>query len=154
MTSTLAHAPAPASTRPTTARRVGHGLSIAINAVMLWAVHRLLDWGWPGFLTEDFGRVLPILSLSLVAGMLASGCFLVRDRGRVRALVDIVTGAIGIQVVLTLWRVFPFDFAGYGQDWSTIVRVLLVLGAVGTGIGIVVSIVRLVRPDDPALPDS
>ena len=152
MTSTFAPSPAPvtrrtATTRPTTARRVGHILSILTNAVMLWAAYQLLDWGWPGFLTGDFAQVLGILTLSLLASAIASAGFLFRDRGRFRALADLVTGSISIAVLMRLWSVFPFDFAAYDQDWSWLVRVVIVVGVVGTSIGLIVSVVRLVRPD-------
>lgn len=154
MTSTFAPSTTPdtrrtATTQPTTARRVGHILSILTNAVMLWAAYQLLDWGWPNFLTSDFAQVLGILTLSFLVGMVASATFLFRDRGRFRALADLVTGSIGIAVLLRLWSVFPFDFSVYEQDWSWLVTLLIILGIVGTSIGLVVSVVRLVRPDEP-----
>ncbi|MFA9430548.1 hypothetical protein [Egicoccus sp. AB-alg2] len=130
---------------PTAANRAGYVVAIAVNGLLLWVAGRLLDWGWPGFLTEDFTEVLPLLTVSLVAGMLANAAFLVRDRGAFRALADLVTTTVGLAVAVRLWDVFPFDFAGYPQDWSWLVRVGLAVGIVGGTIAIVVNLVRLVR---------
>lgn len=47
---------------------------------------------------------------------------------------------------MQLWQVFPFDFAGYATDWSWLLRVAVIVGVVGTGIGVVVHLVKLVRP--------
>ena len=139
--------PAPASPPATNlgpaARRFGHGLAIVLNAAALWLVHQLVGWGWPGFLTDAFAEVLPVLSASLVAQIVANVVFLARDRGRVRALGDLVTSAFGIAVSLQLLRVFPFTFAGYDHDWAWLVRVVLLVGVIGSAIGAVVAFVRL-----------
>ena len=43
-----------------------------------------------------------------------------------------------------LLQVFPFDFSG-GFDWSLIVRILLVIGVVGSFFGAGAAVVRLLR---------
>jgi len=50
---TTSQAPATKRRPSAGARRVGYLVAIAANALLLWAVHRLLVWGWPGFLTGD-----------------------------------------------------------------------------------------------------
>jgi hypothetical protein len=126
------------------ARRFGYLVAIAVNAVMLWAANQLLAWGWPGFLTEDFAQVLPLINASLIASMVVNAGFLVRDRGRVRALGDLINAVFGVAVSVRLWSVFPFDFVGYDTDWTGVVRVALVLGIVGTSIAVLVHLVKLV----------
>ena len=54
---------------PAPGRRGGYVIAIAMNAVGLWVTRRLLEWGWPRFLTDDFKQLLPILTVSFVAGM-------------------------------------------------------------------------------------
>jgi hypothetical protein len=49
--------------------------------------------------------------------------------------------AAGINVMLL--QVFPFDLSGSAFDWDLLVRVLLVVAAVGAGIGLAVQCMTL-----------
>ena len=130
--------------RPSRAqRRFGYLVSIAVESVMLWGAHRILDWGWFSFLTDEWTRVLPVLTASFVVGIVANVLFLFYDGVWLKASLEAVEGAFGIAVSLQVWRVFPFDFTGYAFPWETVVRVLLVLSIVGSAIAILVSIGRL-----------
>ena len=135
--------PGPTDRPPPAGRRFGYVIAIAVNAVLFWLVHQLLGWGWPGFLTEDFDRVLPWLSVSFAAGIVANACFLYRDRGWFRSLADLTTSTIGLVVSVQTWKVFPFDFTGH--DWSWAIRLGIVVGIVGCAIGMVVHAVKLVQ---------
>ncbi len=155
MSSALERPPAPPEQRqlhlPTPAKRFGYLVAAAANSVLLWAVHRLLDWGWPAFLTEDFEQVLGIVTASLIAGIVANLALAVHHRGRSRALADVVTAAFGLAVGLRMWEVFPFDFTGYATDWSGPVRLALGVGIGATGIAIIANLVTLVTgPQDDA----
>lgn len=143
-------APARSTTQqPTAMRCVGYVMAIVVNAIMLWLVGRLLEWGWPGFLTQDFVEAEGLVSASLVAGIVANAAFLVHDRGRFRALADLVTNGFGLAVTMRLWDVFPFDFSSYATDWTWLVRMVLVLAIVGTAVGIVASVARLLGGSSP-----
>ena len=131
---------------PAAARRVGWVFAIAANAVMLWIAHQLLEWEWPGFLTADFELLLPILTASFVAGMVVNASFMAADRGRWRALGDLVNAAFGLAVSIRAWDVFPVDFSGYDSDWSWVFRTMLVIAIAGTGVAIVVNTVRMAWP--------
>jgi hypothetical protein len=144
------HTPALATRRPSpAARRFGYLVAIAAHAVMLWIAHRLLEWQWPGFLTDDFAEVLGLVSASLIAGMIVNAGFVVHDEGRFRALGDLVTAAFAFAVGLRLWNVFPFDFAAYESDWSWLLRVGLAVGIGGTVIAMIVQVIRLIGPLAP-----
>jgi hypothetical protein len=144
---TVAQAPSTKRRPSAAARRFGYLVAIAVNAVMLWVVHQLLVWGWPGFLTAEFEQVLPLVSASLIAGMVVNAGFLLCDRGRCKPLGDLVNTAFGLAVSVRMWTVFPFDFTGYGTDWSWAFRVALVVGIAGTAIGVLVNLVKLVTGD-------
>ena len=62
-----------------------------------------------------------------------------------RAAGDLLTTAIGLAGMIRLLQVFPFAFPAGGFDWALLVRVLLILGAVGTGIAVLVAISTLIR---------
>lgn len=147
MTSTLAPTPA-IDDRPTGVRRFGYTLAIAINAVLLWLVNQFLAWEWPGFLTESFEQVLPLLSASLVANMVVNAGFLARDRGWFRALGDLVNAAFALAVSIRMWHVFPFDFTGYDRDWTGLFRLALGIGIAGAAIALLANLVKLVQPAD------
>lgn len=125
---------------PTAVRRVGYVVAIVVNAVLLWMVWQVLAWGWPSFLTEDFTQLRGVLTASFVAGIVVNVAFLFRDRGRFRGVADLVTNVLGLVVCLRTWSVFPFDFSGWATDWTWLARTILVIGIVGTSIGILVSI--------------
>jgi hypothetical protein len=143
----MASSPAPVriTQRRSLAARSGYVVAIGVNGLMLWVAHQLLEWGWPAFLTDDFERVLPLLTASLVAGMAVNVGFLRWDSGRFRASGDLVTSAFGLAVSLRLWAVFPFDFVGYDRGWSLLLHAGLVLVIFGSVIAMIAAVTRLVR---------
>ena len=131
---------------PAPGRRGGYVIAIAMNAVGLWVTRRLLEWGWPRFLTDDFDELLPILTVSFVAGMVVNALFVVADPPRFKALCNVVTSVISLVVAVRTWQVFPFDFSSYAFDWTWVARVLIVIAAVGSGIAVVANLIGVVRP--------
>lgn len=129
---------------PTLATRFGYVVAAAVNGGLLWVAHRLLDWGWPGFLTDDFELVLGLVTASLIASIVVNLALAVHHRGRFRVFSDIVTAAFALAVGVRMWEVFPFDFAGYATDWSGLVRVALGVGVAATGIAIIANLAKLV----------
>lgn len=144
MTSTL-QSTRSANRTPSATQRLGYTLAVILNGIMLWVAHQLLDWEWPGFLTEDFEELLPLISISFAVSMVVNVCFLWRDSGWFRALADTATSAIGLAVALQTWAVFPFDFTGYEQDWSWLLRLGVGVGIAGTAIAVIVNVVKLGR---------
>jgi hypothetical protein len=142
-------ADAPSTTRrpSSAARRLGYLVAIAVNAVLLWAVNQLLVWGWPGFLTEEFTEVLPLISASLIAGMVVNAGLLLRDTRRAKALGDLITAAFGLAISARLWTLFPFDFSGYGTDWSGGLRVALGVGIAVMAVAVLANLATLIKAD-------
>ena len=150
----MATAEAPPTTRRSSAaRRFGYLVAIAVNAVLLWAANQLLVWGWPGFLAEEFTEVLPLISASLIAGMVVNAALLLRDRGRAKALGELITAAFGLAISVRLWTVFPFDFSGYGTDWGGGLRVALGVGIAVMAIAVLANLATLIKADaEPGQP--
>ena len=129
----------------TVATRGGNLGSVLVNAALLWGINVWPGWKTVPFLTADMDRVLGIINASLTAGIIANLVFVViRNRGVV-ALGNLVVLGIGLAATLRLLEVFPFDFGNSWSGWPVVVRVLLVLGIVGTIIGAMVEIVALFR---------
>jgi hypothetical protein len=140
MTATAHRAAAPATGR----RRAGYLVGAGVNAVLLYLVNVSPGWEAVPFLTARTPEVLPLVNASLLAGVLANLVYAVRDPRWLVLLGDVVTTSIGLAAVLRVWDVFPLDFEA--GAWETVARVLLVIGAVGSVLGIVVALVRLANP--------
>lgn len=130
---------------PVAARRFGFVIAVLVNAALLFAVNEWPGWDALPFMTEETTEVLGLVNASLVASLVANAVYVGYDAGWLRALGDIVTTSIGLVAMVQIWQVYPFDFAGYSFDWDIVVRALLVIGMVGSVIGIIVRLGNLVR---------
>jgi hypothetical protein len=136
-----------APTRPQSVatRRVGYAFVVAANATLLYVVNVWPGWQAVSLLTEDTRQVLGLVNLSLAVSLAANLAYLVHDAPWLKAPGDLVTTGIGLAVLVRVWQVFPFDFGGWSDNWSLLVRVLLVVAIVGSAIGILFQFVSLVR---------
>jgi hypothetical protein len=125
--------------------RVGYSIAIAVNLVMLVITQNILEWGWAPFLTVDFALVEPWISLSLTASILVNVIYQFDDGPAVKGIGQILVNLLSAYVTVQVLTVFPFDFSAYGFDWEVVARVVLILAAVGAGIGAVVEFVKLLR---------
>ncbi|HEU4915111.1 MAG TPA: hypothetical protein VFV13_00935 [Acidimicrobiia bacterium] len=125
-------------------RRFGYGLAVVINVVMLIVVQNILDWGSLPFLTDEFTEVVPWISLSLVASILANLIYQFNDSPTVKSTGQILVNLISVSVSYVVLQVFPFDFSGYGFDWAIVVRIVLILAIVGSGIGVLTETIKVI----------
>ena len=128
--------------KPVGSRRVGYVVAVLINAAMLYAINQWPGWQDVPFLTADTELVLGIVNASIVVNLVANLVYLARDPRWLKALGDVVTTAVGLAAMVRIWKVFPLDVS---DRWELLVRALLVVGIVGSAIGIVVAIVRFGR---------
>jgi len=124
-------------------RQIGYAIAVVVNLVMLVIAHNILDWGWLPFLTHDFAQVIPWISLSLIASIVANLVYQFNDALIVKSTGQIGVNLISVFVTYQIWQVFPFDFSAYEFNWGVLVRVLLVLAMVGAGIGVLVEATKL-----------
>ena len=128
---------------PKWARVLGDLVAIALILTVLWVVSHLLEWAWLSFLTDDFSEVLPFIRLQLLAAVAVRTVFLVFDPSWLRAWGEVVEGAFGLVVAVSMWTVFPFDFAA--ESSATFARVVIGLTIVGTAFGMVRNTFKGVR---------
>lgn len=135
-----------ASRRPTAAaRRFGYFLAVLLNAAMLYLVNVWPGWEVLPFLTSRTSLVIGFVNASIVANLIANVLYLARDPAWLKALGDLVTTAVGLVALVRIWQVFPFDFGTTTFDWALVVRVVLVVAIVGSGIGIVAALVAFFK---------
>ena len=127
------------------AKRFGYTVSIAVNALLLFFVNSVLDWGLFSFLTDDFELVLPILNFSLGLGIVLNAVYLITDPPLLKSSTQLFANVVSVFVMVRMLQVFPFDFSGFSFDWSWVVRLVLIVGAIGTGIAVIVELVKTVR---------
>jgi hypothetical protein len=120
-------------------RRVGYVVSVLLNLAVLYAINTWPGWEAVPFLTAETADVIDWVNLSIWVGVAANVLYLLADPVALKALGDVVTTAVGMVVVVRIWQVFPFDVS---STWELVLRVLLVLGMVGSGIGILVALGR------------
>jgi hypothetical protein len=131
--------------RPSRAtRRTGYVFGLLANLLLLWLINAWPGWEAVPFLTGGFRDVLWLVDLSLWAGVVTNAIYVLRDPRWLTSLGGAATAAIGLAAVVGLWQVFPFDLNGV-DAWTVLFRVALALGMIGSGIGIVVNTVTLVR---------
>lgn len=132
--------------RPTAAdRRLGYGIGVLVNVALLYAVNIWPGWEAVPFLTADTASVLALVNLSIVANLAANAVYLVYDVAWLKALGTILTTTVGMITLVRIWQVFPFDFGGSSINWQLVTRFLLIIGIVGSDIGIIVAFIALVK---------
>lgn len=128
-----------------TTRRIGYGVALALNVAMLVIANNVLDWGWFGWLTEEFNDVLPLINLSLAASIVANAAYLVNDSPAFKGLLELVVNTISLIATIRLLQVFPFDFSNYSSTWETVARGILIAAIVGVSIALLVQLVQLLQ---------
>jgi hypothetical protein len=131
--------------RSPASRRAGYLVSIAINGVLLYLLDAHPGWQSIAFLTPATAQVIGLVNLMLWAGVVANGIYFIADPPPLRAVGDLVTLTIGLVTTLRVWDVFPFAFHGSVAFVAVIARVVLIIGIVGACIGILYSVVTLIR---------
>jgi hypothetical protein len=145
----MSSAPVSVRRHSTAARRTGYLVAAAVNLVLLWLVLVWPGWEALSFLTDQFSEVVGLMSASLLVGAAANLVYVVADPPRVRAAGQLVVSALSLAVTVRLLQVFPFDFSGWSFDPSWLVRLLLWLAVLGTVVGMVTELVRLVSGRRP-----
>ena len=135
----------PSGTRSTAARRGGYAVAALVNAVLLYLVNVQPGWQVLPFLTDGMDDVLGVVNLSLTATLVVNLVYLGYDPPWFTAACQVVLSAISLVVAVRLLQVFPFDFSAYAFDWELLTRVVLWLAVLGSAVGIVAALVKLVR---------
>ena len=112
-----------------------------VDGVTKWNIYPLL--------TQDFRLVLPILNTMLILSIVGHSIAIVFDKHILREIILIVLNLLGMAVVLTFLRIFPFDFSvipntGVATIWPTVAIVVLALSAAVLGIGALVRLIKLI----------
>ena len=105
-------------------------------------VNKIPDWNI-AFITQAFPDILWAVNTSMAVS-LAGNLILIFFHPRfLHHLLNAVFAIFGILATSVILSVFPFDFSVVVGDWLNIlVRIVLIVGIVGSAIGTVVHIVK------------
>ena len=117
------------------ARRFGYSVAAVVNGAMIWVVHNVVGWDIFGWLTADFDRLLPWLTVSFVAGIVLNVVYMWDDSVPIKSPGQILSALVGFIVTVRTLQVFPFDFAEYGFDYAIPIRIALWVALVGLVFG-------------------
>lgn len=100
-------------------------------------------------LTNEYFAWLPILVTALAISIAANIILIANDRYWLRGIIRISLNLLGVIVVANLVSIFPFNFRVIPNQVAvevvpTAVRILLILLAVGLGVGALVEFIKLV----------
>ncbi|MFC2032567.1 DUF4870 domain-containing protein [Chloroflexota bacterium] len=100
-------------------------------------------------LTSDYFIWLPILVTALIISIAANIILITYDRFWFREIIQIVLTVIGVVVVANLISIFPFDFSGIPNATAVdilpiLVTIVLIIIAVGLGVGALVRFIKLI----------
>jgi hypothetical protein len=127
------------------ARRFGYAVAVVVNLVVLYAANVWPGWQKVPFLTAETAQVIGLVNASILVSAAVNLVYLVRDPKWLTSLGSVATSAVALAATVRVRRVFPFDFGDTSFDWEPVVRILLVLGIVGSAIAIVVGLVGFVQ---------
>ena len=124
-------------------REAEYVIAIVINAAVIYVIHHLLEWEWAPFLTEDFARLLPIMTVALGATIVANVIYMVYDPVWFKSISQVGLLILNAFVTAGVWDVFPFDFSAYSFAWAGLARAVLAVTFVAIILGIIAELVRL-----------
>jgi len=122
------------------AKRGSNVVSIVINGVLLYLLDAHPGWQSMSFLTPATAQVIGLVNLTLWSGIVANAVYFIAEPRWLRAIGDVVTLSIALVTTVRIWEVFPFAFHGSIAFVSEVLRVFLMIGIVGTSIGILYSL--------------
>lgn len=126
-------------------RQFGYTIAAVANGVMIWVAHNIVGWDVFGWLTADFDRLLPWLTVSFVIGIVLDLVYVWNDAVPVKSPGQILSSVVGLIVTIQTLRIFPFDFSGYGFDYAMALRIALWVAAAGIVFGAYTEASKLAR---------
>ncbi|MBN2073106.1 MAG: hypothetical protein JW770_04080 [Actinobacteria bacterium] len=105
-------------------------------------------WTRTSFLTQDFYRWLPVVTVALAASIIGNILLIIYDRYWFRQLIQAIMDLFSLSSAAALLSIFPFDFTVFPNDLTgiltPIVVAVLIFIIVALSIGIIVRLVRFI----------
>jgi len=125
-------------------RMTDYIFAVIFNIAFLVIVNKVPEWNI-SFITPSFSDILWAVNTSLGVS-LAGNLILIFFHPRfLHHLLNAVFAVFGILAASVILSVFPFDFSQAVGEWLNIlVRIVLIIGIVGSAVSVVVNVVKAV----------
>jgi TRAP-type mannitol/chloroaromatic compound transport system permease small subunit len=119
--------------------------SAVFNGVFLWVMNQLPLWK-PWFLLDSYADVLWAINMSLTVQIVLNLVLIFFHPLFFHYLTQAVFSLVSFIALLWIVRVFPLDFSARPGEWlNLVVRIVLIVGLVGTAIGGITNLVHFFR---------
>lgn len=115
--------------------------SIIGALIALWIVNSIPGWSWR-FITSDFPAILWAANLSLGVQIAANALLVFLHPRFLHYFGQAVMNAAALLSLVITVTVFPFNFDAVFVPGDTIVRIVLIVACVGTGIALIVNALK------------
>jgi hypothetical protein len=124
------------------ARKIGYIFAIVFMLVALYILRHLREWGF-NFLTEDFGKCLFYIELSIYVSIAAQVLFIFYDNRWFKHLIQGIINIASALSLIMIYVIFPFTIED--PIWFRWIRIgiLIIFGI--TVISIVVEFIKGLR---------
>lgn len=131
--------------RNTNADRQGEYIgAIICNAILLYFINQIPNWNIP-FITNDFGIILWVINLSLLAQIVGNGLMLLYKATWWRSAILMLVNAIGVWATYVFYVIFPVDLSVITGDWANnLLKICLIVGMVFGVLAIVFHFIRFI----------
>lgn len=117
--------------------------AVVANAIVLWLVNTAPNWDLP-FLTNGYPAVLWAVNLSILVQIVGNALLVFVHPPFLHYLGKAAFNAVSVLAMVVLVAVYPLDFSFLAAFVDTLVRIALIVGAVGTALAAVVNVFRAV----------
>lgn len=118
-------------------------ISIIVNVIILYIANNLLAWH-VSFITDNWTAPLWILNISIVLTIISSLIFLFYDKNWLKGSLRTIINLVSVVFLITFYTVFPLDVS---SGWASIIKILLIIGIVGTVFATLVEFGRIFARD-------
>jgi len=98
----------PGKSHPSGARKIGYIVAIAVMILLIYVLRNVRSWGLT-FLTEDFGKCLFFIELSIYISIAAQAIFIFYDNRWFKHLAQGINNIAGAVALIIIYVIFPFD---------------------------------------------
>ena len=120
-------------------------VSAVINAVFLFLVNKIPDWNL-AFIADTYPNVLWALNLSLIVQIAGNFLLVFYHPMVLHHVGNMLFSIAGFIALIVVYTVFPFHLPELRSGWlPTLVRIVMIVGMVGTGIATIVHLAGAIR---------
>lgn len=127
--------------------KFGYIVVIIVDFILLYIFNNLLNWHIY-FLLQSWTAPLLFINISIIGRIIATSIYFIYDPPWFKALTKTTLNIVSFIFMLTIYRVFPFDFSVYPHlPWlPQVVKIAIIISLSLTTLGIIVEFISIFKP--------